>query len=290
MSLDSQIPEVLQHADQALRRVGTNAESTAWDLLGAVNEDETSIAPLISLKAEAGIQGDHLERLLLWHAGQRALRRLSLRIAESVRIRLEQDLRQLHMLSSVEAGSYGFVRAAKLATLRRFPAGPMEWEVSGIPRSYFLHAKFPSNLRFLSFVLFRLRAVAPCFFLHVAPPPRNRAFSVPREVLRCYHRIIRSMELQPHIRGLLAHAWFHDPAAIRDNPQLEVLSRPYLDGGGLITLLKPAPPSSGVTVGSAKRRSDYEAGTIQYHYGFAVWPRAGALRWADAHPEYGDSP
>lgn len=273
-----------------MRRAGRPVESEAWELLSRVGEDEASIAPLKRLKSDTGLNGDGLERLLLWYATQQSLNHTaSLPIVASVRARLEQDLLQLPTATdSLEAGSHSFNRAAKLATLRRFPAGPMEWEVSGIPRSYFLRAKFPANVRFLAFAMFRLGGLAPCFFMHVAPAPRNRALSIPKEVLRAYHRMVRSLELQPKIRGLLAHAWFHDPAAVRDNPQLEVLNRPYLHHGGLITLLAQAPLSSGVLVGNAQRRADYEAGKIQYHYGFAVWPRTAALGWADDHPELSD--
>lgn len=290
MSSFGPIPETLERLDQILRRAGRSADSEAWHLLDQVNEDEASTASLRKLKVDASIEGDELERLLLWYATRQALNRTAtLPISASVRTRLEQDLLHLPTISSsLEAGSYAFNRAAKLATLRRFPAGPMEWEVSGIPRSYFLQAEFPANIRFLAFAMFRLRGLTPCFFMHVAPAPRNRALSIPKEVLRAYYRMVRSMELQPEIRGLLAHAWFHDPAAVRDNPQLEILNRPYLNHGGLITLLAPAPPSSGVVVGSVQRRADYETGKIQYHYGFAVWPRAAAVRWATGHKELGD--
>ena len=95
----------------------------------------------------------------------------------------------------------------------------------------------------------------------------------------------RSLALQPGVRALLAHAWFHDPAAVRDQPHLEVLSRPYLEHGGLIVPLAPAPATSGVLEGNAQRRADYLAGKVEYRYGFAIWPRAAAIRWANAHPE-----
>ena len=286
MSPSSELPETLHRADYALRRVGARAEDVAWTLL----LDEANLGPVIALKKEAGLEGDDVERLLLWHAARQALPRIpSLPVDTPVRARLDQDLRQMHAMNvSMAAGSYHFDRAAKMATLRRFPAGPMEWEVSGIPRSYFLQAAFPANLRFLAFVIFRLGGLAPCFFMHVAPAPRNRALSVPKEVLRAYYRIARSLQLQPKVRALLAQAWFHDPAAVRDHPQLEVLNRPYVNHGGLITLLGPAPPSSGVLEGNAQRRADYLAGKIQYKYGFAIWPRDAAIRWADTHPELGD--
>lgn len=280
------IPETLERVEKIVRRAGRFSESEAWTLLNRTEDDEASVAPIKKLKAEHELKGDELEKLLLWHATQRALNHVpALPISSSVRTRLEQDLLQLPATAnSLEAGSNAFSRAAKLATLRRFPAGPMEWEVSGIPKSYFLRAKFSANIRFLAFAARSLRGLRPCFFLHVAPSPRNRALSVPKEVLRCYYRTVRSLEMQPEILGILANSWFHDPAAVRDNPQLEVLSRPFFDGG-LITLLGPAPPSSGVAVGNAQRRADYEAGKIRYHYGFVVWPRAAALRWANSHAE-----
>jgi hypothetical protein len=280
------MPETLQRADLALRRIGTRAEDVAWTLLN----NEANIEPVAALKKEAGLEGDEVERLLLWNAARQALPGVSsLPVDKSIRERLDRDLRQLHAMSvSMPTGSYHFERAAKMATLRRFPAGPMEWEISGVPRSYFLQAAFPANLRFLAFVIFRLGGRVPCFFVHLAPPPRNRALSVPKEVLRSYYRMARSLQLQPGVRGLLAHAWFHDPAAVRDHPHLEVLSRPYVDHGGLITLLGPAPPSSGVLVGNAQRSADYLAGRVQYRYGFAIWPRDAAIGWANAHPELGD--
>ncbi|MGP8243492.1 MAG: hypothetical protein ACLQVN_03125 [Bryobacteraceae bacterium] len=286
MSPSSEVPEALQRADLVLRRNGTHAQDVAWGMLS----DEANAGRVAALKKESGLEGDDMERLLLWHAARRALPNLSsLPIDNWVRGRLEQDLRQLHMMTvPMEAGSYHFDRAAKIATLRRFPAGPMEWEISGVPRSYFLQATFPDSLRFLAFVVFRLGGRAPCFFMHVAPAPRKRALSVPKEVLRSYYRMARSLELQPDMRALLADAWFHDPAAVRDHPQLEVLSRPYVNHGGMITLLRPAPPSSGVLDGNPERSADYQAGRVRYRCGFAIWPRDAAIRWAHAHPELGD--
>ena len=284
MPSSSELPEALQQADFALCRMGTRAEDVAWSLLS----NSSNVEQVTTLKKQAELEGDGLERLLLWHATRQALPRVpALPIEKSVGRRLDQDLRQLHtMNTSMEAGSYDFDRAAKIATLRRFPAGPMEWELSGIPKAYFRQAAFPDNLRLLLFVISHLRGLKPCFFMHVAPAPRNRSLSVPKEVLRSYYRMARSLQLQPGVRALLAHAWFHDPAAVRDSPHLAVLSEPYLNHGGLITLLGQAPLSSGVLAGNAQRSADYQAGKLEYKYGFAIWPRDAAIRWADAHREF----
>jgi hypothetical protein len=210
-------------------------------------------------------------------------------VENTVRAQLDQDLRQLHASTvSIVTGSYQFVRAAKMATLRRFSAGPMEWEIGGIPRSCVLKADFPDNLRLLAFVTLQLGGWAPCFFMHVAPRPRNRGLTVPKLIMRAYYRMARSLQLQPTVRALMAHAWFHDPAAVRDYPHLQALNQPYVEHGGLIITLDSAPASSGVLEGNHQRKADYLAGRVVYRYGLALWPRAAAIRWADAHPEYAE--
>ena len=284
------MPDRLQAANDALLNVGKCAEDIAWILIEGITEDVATTSHAHALKKKAGLDGDQFERLLLWHAVRQALPRLaSLPVDDSVRLRLEQDLLQLHVSkASMEIGSNNFSRAAKMATLRRFPAGAMEWEVSGIPRSLFLQMPFPANVRCLSFVLCHLGGREPCFFMHVPPSPRNRAMSIPKEVNRAYYRIVRSMQLQPAVRALLACAWFHDPAAVRDYPHLDVLNEPFVRHGGLITLLGTAPADSGVQAGNAQRRADYLAGKIHYKYGFGIWPRDAAIRWADAHSELGE--
>ena len=290
MSITSaaELPEALRAASAALHGIGVCAEGEAWKLLQQVDK-APSVEAVASLKRASGLEGDAVERLLLWHAARRAVLEVpSLPVEEKVRVQLGQDLPELHAITaSVATGTYQFIRAAKIATLRRFVAGPMEWEVDGIPRSFVLQADFPENLRLLAFVTLRLGGWAPCFFMHVAPAPRNRGLSVPKQVLRAYYRMARSLKLQPTVRALVAHAWFHDPAALRDHPHLQVLNQPYLEHGGLIVRLNPAPPSSGVLEGNSRRKADYVSGRIVYRYGLAIWPRAAAIRWADAHPEYG---
>jgi hypothetical protein len=284
-----ELPQALRRASRALNRLGVSAENDAWRLLQSVKH-EASMEPLATLKKKSGLEGDIVERLLLWHAARQAgLELPSLPVQSNVRARLEQELCQLHTTSgSIAVGSYEFVRAAKIATLRRFPAGPMEWEVDGIPLSFVLKASFSDFTRLLSFVTLRLGGWAPCFFMHVAPTPRNRGLTVPKLVMRAYYRMARSMQLQPTVRALIAHAWFHDPAAVRDYPHLGPLNQPYTDHGGLIVTLDRAPADSGVLEGNRERAKNYTSGRVVYRHGLAIWPRTAAVQWAAAHPQYAD--
>jgi hypothetical protein len=286
------MPAELRPAAQALTRIGSPAPQIAWQMLAAVNDSFESAAPIGRLKSSAGIGGDFIERLLIWQAAQEALPRVDfLALDVSARMRLAEELCHYHASrGSLDAGGgYPFIRAAKMATLRLFPAGPLDWVVSGIPWSWIFEAARKSSIAGAAGLAWsiatRLGGLSPCFFLHVAPSPKNRALVIEKEALKAYHRMARCLELQPRIRGIVGHAWFFDPAAVRDQPHLEPLSRPFVSEGGTIATLGPAPPESGVLEGNAARKREYLAGTLQYRYGLAIWPREAALRWAKARPE-----
>lgn len=271
---------------EALARIGSPPEKIAWDLLASIDDSPASVNPMKEVKAAAKVDGDLVERALIWYAAQQALPRIdTLLLDDSARARLASELRQYHAVrGSIAAGAYPFVRAAKMATLRLYPAGPMDWVISGIPRSWVFEAAGGAP-RLLWFIARRLRGFSPCFFMHVAPAPKNRALVLEKEVLKSYHRMARCLELQPRMRAIIGYAWFFDPAAVRDQPHLEALNRPFVAECGTIALLGPAPAESGVLEGNAARKQDYLEGKLQYRYGLAIWPRASALRWMKAHPE-----
>lgn len=186
---------------------------------------------------------------------------------------------------AVQLGTYGFVVACKTISLLRFPAGPLDWEISGFPRSWLLSIKNSDLPRVLAFLLSRVRGFKPLFFIHVARTPKNRSLVIEKEVLRCYYRIARSLEFQPQIKGILASAWFHDPAAVERYPHLTWLNRPYLEANGLITTAGPAPADSGFMEHNEDRQGQFKKGDLTLRIGIAVWPRHAAIRWADKHPQ-----
>jgi hypothetical protein len=280
------IPESLQETANLLRRNGVSPEE-ASRLLMDVTEDQGTHEPIRSLKIAAGVQDDSVERVLLWHAAQRCLPDVAGQpVADGVKALLGKELRAIPAHNvSYEAGSYMFTWAARIVTFRRFPAGVMDWEISGLPRSWSLKVP-PKHLpKLLAVVVLQAGGVKPYFFMHVAPKPRSRALVVEKEVMRAYYRMARSLAFQPAVKAIIASAWFYDRQALKDNPHLEYLHRPFRDHGGFITTMGPAPPESGVAEGNAKRRQQYEAGELQYQIGLAIWPRSAALTWAAAHPE-----
>ena len=186
---------------------------------------------------------------------------------------------------SLGIGTTAFVVACKTIALSRFPTGPLDWEISGFPRSWLLKVR-PSHLpRVLAFLLFRIHGFAPLFFIHVARKPKSRSLVIEKEVLRSYYRIARSIELQPGLKGILASAWFHDPTVVERYPHLQWLNRPYLEANGLIVIGGLAPADSGFMERNEERKEQYIKGEIGFRMGIALWPRAAAIRWANDHPE-----
>ena len=281
--------------DRIFERLGHSPASCAR-MVQDVVEASGSHLPIRRLKEEvrnSGLElpGDAFERALLKFAAQETAPRIAqLPVHEPVKALLRNEF-QFYIgpthspENSLEIGNYLFVVACKTISLRRFPSGPMDWEVSGFPRSWLAHIKKRDLPRVLMFLYRKLGGFAPMFFMHVARRPRNRSLIIERQVLGSYYRMARSLELQPAIKGILAHAWFHDPEALRLYPHLYSLNRPYLEAGGLITTAGPTPADSGFGEHNLERQKLLEKGEIRLRMGVAMWPRQAAIEWAGLHPE-----
>jgi hypothetical protein len=161
----------------------------------------------------------------------------------------------------------------------------MDWEIGGVPRSLLMQIPRWDLLRVSLFIALKLGGLYPLFVIHVARRPKNRSLVIEKEVMRAYFRMARSLELQPSIRGIMAHAWFHGPEALAGDPHLACLSKPYLEAGGLITIAGPAGADAGFLEHNAARKVKLDAGNLSYRLGVALWPRRQAIAWARAHPE-----
>lgn len=238
------------------------------------------------------VAGGAFERFLVVNAAAGAIPRLEgLAIDERVKQLL------LHNFEMYAAGTTpepfdlsraSFVAAARVATLSRFPAGQLDWEVSGVPRSWLLRARWHAWPR-LAAALFDFGGMAPAFFSHLNPNRRNQGMLLERESLRSYHRMARSMERQPSIRGLITASWFHSPDTFVVSPHLKWLNDVFLENGGYVVPLGPVDAhKSGALHRSPERERAYEAGTFVPAEALVIWPRAAMLAWAHGHQELRD--
>ncbi len=257
----------------------------------AMGEDIRTQRPILDWKAKLGVEDDSIERLIVRYAAGDALPRIdAYPVHDGVKVLLRKELESYLKPRgpadpALEAGSYPFAVALKMATFRRFPAGPMDWTISGIPRSWL--AKIPPRdlPRALWFIASKLGGFKPAIYTHVAPPPRKRALIIDKEVRRAYYRMAKSLAGQPRMIGILTGSWLHDPAMLKEIPQLKVINEPYLEHGGFVTTVGPAAADSGFLERSPERQKRYEAGELRPLLGLAMWPRKAAMAWAEQHPE-----
>lgn len=286
-------PELVGIAE-AIAKTGVSV-SDCVRMVQQMREDSKTQAPLVQLKAAVGeyLQDrpdGEFERLMLGYAIDNALGRVdSLPVAPSVKELFHKEFNYYQKPQSGSAhlalGTYRFVTACKIVTLRRFPAGPLDWVISGIPRVWFSKIPFRELPRTLSFVTRRFKGLKPAFYTHAAPAPRNRSMLIEKEVRRCYYRMASSLVYQPEMKGILCSSWFHDPAIVAQLPHLNTLNEPYTQHGGFVTTVGPAPPDAGFLQNNPERRKQFEDGSFRPMLGLAMWPRKNAIEWAGQHPE-----
>lgn len=281
----------LRDAACRLRRAGTGSEHLCtW--ASAVTVSPESIVPLSEARKRSGLDDQiAFERLVVLTAAAAMLPHLpSQPVPDGVKAMICDEIRRVADADDAvlpRAGTSGFERLCRLATLRRFPAGQFEWEVSGIPRSDCLNTGLRALPRVLAFVVFRMRGFAPVFFSHLNPRRIGRPLSED-EANRSYYRMAQALQRQPDVLGFAACSWFRAPSTHRISPHLGWLSSVFLDNGGMVVEAGPEDPEAGPLYKSATRRTAYEGGSYLPRRGLVMWPRDAMLAWAARHPELAD--
>ena len=181
-----------------------------------------------------------------------------------------------------------FVAMGRIATLSRFPAGQLDWVVSGIPRSWLPRVEWHAVPRFARSLLFDLRGFGPAFFSHLNPNRRNQTVLLERESLRSYHRMARSMERQPGIRGFVTSSWLHSPDTAAVSPHLAWLNEVFMQNGGVVVPLGRVDAGCGVLHRSPERQQAYDEGRFTPTEALVIWSRRAMLAWARGHEDLQD--
>ena len=180
----------------------------------------------------------------------------------------------------MRAGTYEFSALAKLATLRRFPAGQLHWEVDGMPRSMLWRVRRRDLPRLLKGLVL-LGGFRPTFVPHLAWR-REHDHLLEEEHRRSFRLMAEALRLQPRVRGVFAEAWYYSPDTARVSPHLAWASRLFEEGGGVTVVSGVADETSGVFARSRTRRRLAAEGRYQPTLGLGLWPRTRLIRWASA--------
>ncbi len=278
---------------------GLTSES-CHNLVESVNELRPTHQTIADLKKNLEQQAPeltvdyYLERFLLLNsASQTANDIAALPIAESVKSLYREEFSFFansnpKYLSMFQVGGYRFAEMCKLVSLRRFPAGQMHWEISGIPRSSLLDVRRWELPKTLNFISQRLGGFSPCFCGHLNGRRKGRLLLLEKAQTISYYRMAKSMERQPEILGYVATSWIHSPATFKVSPHLEWLNSVFLENGGLVVDMGAETPDCGVLVGSSARGMSLEKGEFKPRKAMVIWPRREMIRWAASHPELQD--
>ena len=272
----------LRKVDERLRKLRIHA----GEELEKVTHSPGSVGRLERL-AEAGrVDRIAFARWLLVKASLAAMPRIpGWRVSPSVR-RLWADEVLYFAAPAGDLSFFGldhvrFREMARIATLRRYPAGQFHWEIAGFPRSWLLRShprRWPGLLATLGL---KLGGFWPMVEPHLnARHWGNRSLVTEPEGVSSFYRIARSVEMQPEIRGLLACSWLYCPETAAISPHLSWMRRLFVERGAFIDSIGPAPPDAGFLIGSEQRRKLYENGQYRPTITYVLWPRKAMLEWS----------
>lgn len=279
---------------EVLNRLGPLGQpGPAFHLLSQITAEQSSGGHVRQLCASIPtVPGQNLaERVLLTLASQHAIPQVpGLAVADSVKRLLADEFLSFANPPSAwercfQIDDVRYREMVRVASLRRFPVGQFQWEVSGFPRSWVARARQPWRVLF---DIGRMGGFAPFFELHLNDRRKNRLILLEKEAQFSYCRVARSIEKQPAVRGLMMSSWLFCASTARVTPRLAWLREIPQSAGASLVDLGSATPESGFLIGSEERRKMYEEGTYRPKIACVLWPRKSLIEWANAHPEFED--
>lgn len=192
---------------------------------------------------------------------------------------IEQDQRLDHR-------SDAFGELAQLVTLRRFHAGQLSFDIMRLSVGSLLWWTLSVHPLDAPRWVYELIA-GPWMFGAVVSPHvcywRARpGFFLPKEQLRSFSRIAKTIALYPRLRGLVACSWLYSPDVGAESPHLAWTRDFFVQRGAFIVGIGPADESDGFLVGSERRRRLYAEGKFCPELTCVLWRRSDLLTWAEA--------
>ncbi len=181
-----------------------------------------------------------------------------------------------------------FAELAKIATLRRFTAGQLSFDITTLPRSWLLKIHPMALPRLIRELAIGFGGFGPFAVPHLCHLRPNPLVILEAESCRSFWRIAKCLELQPSVKGLMAASWFYSAEVGIAFPHLAWLRDFYVEQGAYLAEMEIADADAGFMIGSAKRRQLYEQGMFRPRQTLVLWRREAMLAWAEAHPEFGD--
>lgn len=277
-------PEICAVTDALAGRVQPRAE------LEKVTVEPRSTEDLTALAAKYAVDSTSLTRWLLLNTVLETIAQIPpWPVAESVKRLWAEDAifyaKPTGNLSVFSPQNVRFREMARIATLRRYPAGQFHWEIAGFPRSLAFRTPIVLWPKLFWTIGAKMGGFAPVAETHLNDRRNNRLTLTESEGVLSYYRLARSMELQPEIKGLFTCSWLYCPTTANVSPRLAWMREFFAELGAFIGSVGPAPSDSGFLVGSEVRRKLFEKGDYRPQMTYILWPRGDMLEWARRHQE-----
>ncbi len=284
------------------RLPGAPSDAQEWFRLlhGYPHETEDEFRRLaVALPADAAAAGVRVEHYAAIAALTVAVPRVNAeRVPNSVKrlyaaFASEIAARAGHWESHFDVANWRFNDLAHLASLRRFPAGEINFEAGVRLPAYHALCIHPLDLPgFLTELAFAVGGTRPFMSLHFHYARPNTLVAPQIEFERSLWRVAKAMELQPDIKALISNSWFHSPRVAETFPRLGWMRDVFVNGGAYAVDMEPGRPAD-IGYNSARRRQLYEEGKFCPRQTLILWPRDDVLRWANSRPHLasdGDTP
>jgi hypothetical protein len=179
-------------------------------------------------------------------------------------------------------GSYALRSLCMCVTLRRFPAGQVQFEQGGFPRSYLLKVPREDAGKLAWHVFVRMGGRKPYYMPHNSPRRKYATVFVEKEQRRSLVRIAKTLELNPQIKGYMGEGWLQPPNLGEASPHLAwmmKINRELIDLGALFTNTGPSPEDAGFLVGDRRRIEAYKSKRWAPLHGVLIAPRETFIEW-----------
>jgi hypothetical protein len=188
-------------------------------------------------------------------------------------------------LERFDSSAYSYRAYTGMSILERFPAGRLDWEISGFPRSWLPKIPKRDLAKVLKCIALELGGFDPVAFTHLAFTQGRFPSFLEQDVRLSYLRVARSLALRPEIKAILTESWIYSKETHRVSPHLAWTTRMFEENGGLLTDLGKSAENAGFLVGSQQRTLLYKSGGYSPTEGVIIWPRRAALAWLARQPD-----
>lgn len=180
-----------------------------------------------------------------------------------------------------------FVDMAQLATLRRFPAGALNFAYEKLGLLYVTLNVHPFALP--GYLYQRLVAVPftkPAMGPHINYGRKNSLILQQAEYERSLWLMAKTMEMNPNVEGVNGSSWFYSQIVGEVFPHLAWMRDVYANGGAYLVDTFPADPAGyGFAYNSRKRQILYQQGKFCPRETAFFWSRNNFLAWASRRPD-----